>query len=149
MCNGQVTGLLDLPAELLTTGRPFAEFQAFLTACDEAALAGVAETATGAGNTPRASVRYEHVRPDGHVLDVIRTNLPDGGRIVSYGDITAFRRVERDLREAEERFRRLASATREGVLVHDGNVIISTPTTRHWRCSTARLPNWSDAPPSG
>ena len=50
--------------------------------------------------------------------------LPDGGRMVSYGDITALRRVERDLREGEERFRRLASATREGVLVHDGDVII-------------------------
>jgi PAS domain S-box-containing protein len=44
--------------------------------------------------------------------------------MISYGDITAFRRVERDLREGEERFRRLSSATREGVLVHNGDVII-------------------------
>jgi CheY-like chemotaxis protein/PAS domain-containing protein/HPt (histidine-containing phosphotransfer) domain-containing protein len=94
--NGQVAGLLDLPIELLATGRPFTEFEAFLAGRGEAALAGIAGTATEPGRMPPTRVRYEHVRPDGHVLDVICTNLPDGGRMVSYGDITAFRRVERD-----------------------------------------------------
>ncbi len=127
MANGQAASLLDLPAEMLTAGRAFDEFQAFLTARGEAALAGALDPGTaepGTAASPRVPLRYEHRRPDGHVLDVIRTILPDGGRMVSYGDITALRRVERDLREGEERFRRLASATREGVLVHDGNVII-------------------------
>ena len=113
MWNGQVAGLLDLPAELLTAGRSFAEFEAFLKARGEAALAGTAAAAEP-GKVSRAQVRYEqyeHVRPDGHVLDVIHTSLPDGGRMISYGDITAFRRVERDLREGEERFRRPSSAT--------------------------------------
>lgn len=122
MANGQAASLLDLPAEMLAAGRPFAEFQAFLTARGEAALAGAFEA--GTAGPPHPPRRHEHLRPDGHVLDVIRTILPDGGRMVSYGDITARRRVERDLRQGEERFRRLASATREGVLVHDGNVII-------------------------
>ena len=44
MWNGQVAGLLDLPAELLTAGRSFAEFEAFLTARGEAALAGAARS---------------------------------------------------------------------------------------------------------
>ena len=124
MWNAQAAALLDLPAELLAAGRPFEEFEAFLSSRGEAALGGDVRTPTEAAKEPRAAVRYEHVRPDGRVLDVLCVALPDGGRVVSYGDITAFRRVERDLREGEERFRRLASATREGVLVHDGHAII-------------------------
>jgi len=124
MWNGQVAGLLDLPADLLTAGRSFAEFEAFLKTRGEAALTDTGAAASGPAKGSRARVRYEHVRRDGHVLDVIHTGLPDGGRMISYGDITAFRRVERDLREGEERFRRLSSATREGVLVHNGDVII-------------------------
>lgn len=122
MSNAQAVHLLDLPADLLTAGRPFAEFQAFLAARSEEALAGMAQPTPS--ESPRTPVRYEYVRPDGHVLDVFVAGMPDGGRMVCYSDITAHRRVERDLREGEERFRRLASATREGVLVHDGNVII-------------------------
>ena len=103
----QVAGLLDLPAELLTAGRSFAGFEAFLKARGEAALAGTAAAAEP-GKVSRAQVRYEqyeHVSPNGHVLDVIHTSLPDGRRMISYGDITAFRR--------------LSSATRESVLVHN------------------------------
>jgi PAS domain S-box-containing protein len=122
MSNAQAVHLLDLPADLLTAGCPFAEFQAFLAARSEEALAGMTQPAPS--ESPRTPVRYEYVRPDGHVLDVFVAGMPDGGRMVCYSDITAHRRVERDLREGEERFRRLASATREGVLVHDGNVII-------------------------
>ncbi|MGF7207560.1 PAS domain S-box-containing protein [Skermanella aerolata] len=122
MSNAQAARLLDLPADLLTAGCPFDEFQAFLATRGEEALAGAAEPAPS--ESPRIPVRYEYVRPDGHVLDVFGAGMPDGGRMVCYSDVTAYRRVERDLREAEERFRRLASATREGVLVHDGNVII-------------------------
>jgi two-component system sensor histidine kinase/response regulator len=125
--NGQVARLLDLPAELLTAGRSFAEFEAFLKARGEAALSGTgagAATSNEPGQVSWARVRYEHARPDGHVLDVIHTTLPDGGWMISYGDITAYRRVERDLREGQERFRRLSLATKEGVLVHNGNVII-------------------------
>ena len=40
MWNSQVAGLLDLPAELLTAGRSFTEFEAFLKARGEPALAG-------------------------------------------------------------------------------------------------------------
>ena len=45
----------------------------------EAALDGaVVRTCRAWKASPRA-VGYEHVRPDGHVLDVIHTVLPDGG----------------------------------------------------------------------
>src|SRR3954471_15988 len=125
MSNVQVAALLDLPAELVATGCPFEKFEAFLSSRGEAALGGVAGTAADpVVKASRAAIRYEHIRSDGRVLDVLCAALPDGGRVVSYGDITAIRRVERDLCEGEERFRRLASATTEGVLVHDGDAII-------------------------
>ena len=82
MSNVQAARLLDLPADLLTAGRPFAEFQAFLAARGEEALAGAVEPAEPS-KSPRIPVRYEYVRPDGHVLDVFGVGMPDGGRMVS------------------------------------------------------------------
>ncbi len=96
---------------------------------DEEAARQAAEDAIE-GNPP--SVEYRIVRPDGEM----RTVYTEGARIIrdeagrpvrligSTQDITYRKEAEHALHESEERFRRLAEATLEGIVIHDGNVVL-------------------------
>ncbi|WP_203099793.1 PAS-domain containing protein [Skermanella rosea] len=121
--NARLVELLDLPPDLPAAGRPLAEFAAFLDGRGEAALSGIPPGAVGMAGV-RETLRRDHVRPDGHVLEVTSAPMSDGGRLVRYADVTAARRAGRDLADREERFRRLSAATTEGVLIHDGATVI-------------------------
>ncbi|MCU0839358.1 MAG: PAS-domain containing protein, partial [Rhodospirillales bacterium] len=48
---------------------------------------------------------------DGRVFEYQCTNLPDGGRMVTYFDITAYRRTEAALKQSEQRFKDFASSS--------------------------------------
>ncbi|HET7737360.1 MAG TPA: PAS domain S-box protein [Tepidiformaceae bacterium] len=83
-----------------------------------------------AGETfPETELRVTH--KDGHVIDVALTYSivgdpeSDSVRIATIArDITDRRTAERELRESEDRYRRLAEATSEGVAIHDNGTII-------------------------
>ena len=53
---------------------------------------------------------FERVRPDGTVLEVRGTPLPDGGFVTSYTDITERKRTEARLLAANQRFEELNAA---------------------------------------
>ncbi|EWY42838.1 hypothetical protein N825_01285 [Skermanella stibiiresistens SB22] len=121
--NAKLGELLDLPPDLPLAGLHLAEFTALLSSRGEAELDGVSQAPDGLPAS-RETSRRDHVRHDGHVLDVVSVPMVDGGWLVGYVDVTAIRRAERDLADREERFRRLSGATSEAVLIHDGGVVI-------------------------
>jgi PAS domain S-box-containing protein len=84
------------------------------------------------------------LKPDGSVfpIEVEVERIVEGGRVlraVLVRDLTAQHRSEAALRESEARYRALAAATREGVIIHDGRQIVEVneafcrlhATTRH------------------
>jgi len=126
--NRRFSELLDLPPGWLRPGRTKTEMLRFLAERGEfgpgspEALVNKRLVTLG---PQAAGSRTEHQRPDGTVLE--RTVTPvAGGRtiLVSYTDITAFRRVEADLRESEERFRQLSDAATDAIVMHEAGIVV-------------------------
>ncbi|MDG4576878.1 MAG: PAS-domain containing protein [Defluviicoccus sp.] len=63
------------------------------------------------GDIPPTDLRVT----DGRVFEYQCKSLPDGGRMLTYFDITAYRRVEEALKESEQRFRDFASSSSDWV----------------------------------
>ncbi|HEY8382073.1 MAG TPA: PAS domain S-box protein [Microvirga sp.] len=60
-------------------------------------------------------------------VEVLVERFEEGGRILRVArirDLTMYKRAEAALREGEARYRALAAATREGVIIHDGERIV-------------------------
>jgi PAS domain S-box-containing protein len=61
------------------------------------------------------SVPVELERADGSVLQVRFVSLPDGGRMITYYDVTPFKELERQLRASDERYEEVMNVVGEGV----------------------------------
>lgn len=61
---------------------------------------------------------------DGRWLRIHERRTSDGGCVGIRTDITELKRRESELRESEERFRKLAEAALEGVLAHEAGVVV-------------------------
>jgi len=111
--NEQCCKLLDFPREMLA-GEPllmidFVRFNAMRGEYGDVDVdAYVAEAAKRIDM--RAPHHFERTRPDGTVLEVRGTPLPDGGFVTSYTDITERKRAEARLRAANQRYEELNAA---------------------------------------
>jgi two-component system, sensor histidine kinase and response regulator len=126
VANHRVAEMLELPVHLSIPGTLFEDLVRFLARRGDYGTVDVEAEVTRRVSDqgfPHCR-RYERATPSGRVLEVISTPLPNGGRLVTYTDITAFRQVENELRDSEQRFRKLSDAALEGVIFHDKGVII-------------------------
>ena len=100
ICNHQAMEMLDLPAELMARRPAFAEVLAFQRSRDEFATADSAVRTLIDTRPLLDTPHYERRRPNGQVIEIRSTRLPDGGVVRTYTDITARRAAEDRIRHA-------------------------------------------------
>ena len=72
----------------------------------------------------RESHEFTYVRSNGRAIDVRGDLMPKVGFVYTFTDVTERHRAEQDIRESEERFRRLAEAVPQGIIVHfEGRIL--------------------------
>ncbi|MCE3002286.1 MAG: hybrid sensor histidine kinase/response regulator [Xanthomonadaceae bacterium] len=114
--NRRYAELFDYPADLLYIGRPVADLVRFNA---ERGLLGPGDVEDLVQRRVwHLRMGRPHVflreRPDGRVIESRGTPLPDGGYLMTFTDVTDYKRVEHELREATERLEhRVAERTRE------------------------------------
>ena len=121
--NKEFLSLLELPPTLFTEGAPKLEtlfrFNAergeYGAGDTEALVAGA--LARCREHTPH---RFERVRPDGTVLDIQGTPLPDGGFVSVYTDISRLKENEERLRLADKVF----ANSPAGILITDEALLV-------------------------
>jgi len=103
-CNQRFIQMMGYPQEMVEPGTPFEHFLRFNTAHSEYgdgdAEAQVRERLELARKFQPH--RFERVRPDGTVLEIIGRPLPEGGFVTTYTDITDRRSAEQEIREARD-----------------------------------------------
>lgn len=101
MCNQRFIDLLNYPAEFATPGTSFERFVRWNVEHGEYGPGNVedmiAERVALARNF--AAHRLQRRRPNGRVLEIIGTPIPNVGFVTSYSDITELRRVQDQLRD--------------------------------------------------
>ncbi len=102
--NYQFVSLLALPVRLV---QPLASFEAILTHARQHALVTAlpecGRIALWLHETgQRRTLNLELTRSDGVVLDVSCNQMPDGGMVASFTDVTAARQASEGLREAKD-----------------------------------------------
>jgi adenylate cyclase len=100
--NRQVMELLELPQAFLESEPRYADYLHFLAERGEYRSGDVeAEVQRLTANIAR-DYRWERTRPDGTVLEIRHSGLPEGGCIIIYSDITERKRYEEALTAARD-----------------------------------------------
>jgi signal transduction histidine kinase len=101
MCNQRFLDLLEYPAELGVPGTPFERFVRCNVERGEYGPGNVEEMVAERLALARNFMahRLQRRRPNGRVLEIIGTPIPDVGFVTSYSDITELRRVQDQLRD--------------------------------------------------
>lgn len=102
--NRRYAELFDYPDGMLYVGRPIADLIRHNAERGALGPGDIEEHVTRRLAYMRAGSAHRHVREDhdGHVLEMRGEPLPGGGFVMSFNDITEFKRAERALRVANE-----------------------------------------------
>jgi PAS domain S-box-containing protein len=110
--NTRAANLLDIPVELLCQHPPFRlVLQHQLEKDDFTKSDDAFRQWVEAGGVKLYRDLYQRERPDGTVLEIRTVPLEGGGAVRTYTDITAHRMAEVEVRQSEERYRALVTAT--------------------------------------
>ena len=110
--------LLDLPEDLTQPGIPYASIAAHTVAAGLPTLENEDQVRHGPGD---AVVTYERFGTNGHLMEFRRTQMPDGGFVVTVSDMTNRAKSERILREAQK-MQAIGQLT--GGIAHDFNNLL-------------------------
>ncbi|HRJ62306.1 MAG TPA: PAS-domain containing protein, partial [Azospirillaceae bacterium] len=124
--NQKVQSLLELPPGVLRPGLSIEAFLAYLSERGEFRPSGVDFSASRRQAELFDSRGYccERRRPNGRTVEVRSTPVAGGLTLMTYIDVTESRAAEAQLRESEERFRKLSDSAMEGILAHENGVIV-------------------------
>jgi signal transduction histidine kinase/DNA-binding response OmpR family regulator len=93
--NARTTYLLDLPVALLSRKPKIDQIEAYQWEMGEFETASAdLRTAIRVGGLMKLPRLYERTRPNGRVLEIRSTQMPDGGIVRTYSDITERKRAE-------------------------------------------------------
>ncbi len=114
VCNQRAIEMLGLPPEMKAPGTAFADILAYQWRSDEFmhTPADIQAFIRSGGILDSAHV-YERRRPDGRVLEVRSTPMPDGGVVRTYTDVTERKFAEDLAAQAREHTREQARAQAE------------------------------------
>ncbi|ONF45688.1 PAS domain S-box protein [Methylobacterium radiotolerans] len=118
--NRSAADLLDLPDDILRAGVALPDIHAYQRARGDFAEAGsdpgFATAGRGRGPLPPL---FDWRLPSGLILEVRCSALPDGGTVLTFGDVTQNRIAERALEESERRYRLLAENATDIIIWSD------------------------------
>jgi diguanylate cyclase (GGDEF)-like protein len=123
ICNRRAMEILDLPADMMTAHPDFVDVVAFQRRRGEFdALHG---TSIGTASLPADKATYERRRPNGTMIEVHSTPLPDGGVVRTYTDITARTTAEEMLGLAASHDQLTGLANRNGFDIRLNTAVVA------------------------
>lgn len=104
LANQRCYALFDLPPEAFPPGTPLEDCLRTLIRRGEFDVDGgpVVRPAWLSPGEQGVTRRFEHVRPNGVVVDVCRRSVTDGGAVLTFTDVTERKQYENALRSAKE-----------------------------------------------
>jgi Na+/proline symporter/signal transduction histidine kinase/CheY-like chemotaxis protein len=114
--NQRYQQMLEYPPSVIAVGQPIEELIRYNATRGWLASADVDDAVARRLAFMRAGRAYSHERelPNGTVLEILGNPMPGGGFVTSYSDVTAHKRAQRALQEANETLEiRVAERTRE------------------------------------
>lgn len=121
LINRRFMGLLDFPPDVIGVGTLLEEVFRFNAERGEYGDGDVEAQVQERMELARRREphRFERVRPDGVVIEIVGNPLPDGGFVTTYTDITDKKRSEEQLRERTELLRNVLDHSPAIIAVRD------------------------------
>ncbi|OUR78096.1 hypothetical protein A9Q83_08930 [Alphaproteobacteria bacterium 46_93_T64] len=71
-----------------------------------------------------ATNRTERQLKSGKIIEIVRSNLPEGGYVCTFSDVTLEKSTQLLLKESENRYRKMVELSPDAILVHKDGIII-------------------------